>query len=174
MAEFEVSTSTRTTPKGNNTAIKLLHIISKLAYDPSVTEPISQILKAMRQRVAYEAKQLAAIETEKDQLAEAYHRYNELDELQSDKSRWLYRLESLVDKDAHALKYMSLWELLEIYLTFVPEAQVADILGFFEWLNYKTTRQAVESVIKTHKERFTVRKDGWDRFISLKRKVQEK
>jgi hypothetical protein len=44
---------------------------------------------------------------------------------------------------------------------------VADILGFFEWIGYKTSRQAVESIIKTHKSRFAVRKDGWHRFMSL-------
>ena len=158
---------TETLPEiSNKTAIKLLHMMSEYAYDESVTEPIAQILKAMKQRVQYEAKQLQAIETEVDGLAEKYHRYNELSDIAREKARLLDRLEAMIGK-TDQLKYLKLWEVLELYLTFVPEAQVADILGFFDWIGYKSNRQAIESTIKTHKDTFAVRKDGWDRFISL-------
>jgi hypothetical protein len=153
----------------NKAAIRLLHIIDKLEYDASVTEPISQILKAMKQRVEYEAKQLKTIENEMEELAGQYHRYGELRDTASSKARLLDKMEAVIGKTNH-LQYLKLWELLELYLSFVSEAQVADILGFFEWIGYKSNRQAIESTIKTHNSRFAVRKDGWDRFISLARK----
>ena len=78
----------------------------------------------------------------------------------------------MIGKSDH-LKHVKLWEILELYLSFVPEAQVADILGFFEWIGYKSNRQAIESTIKTHKDTFAVRKEGWDRFISLARREND-
>ncbi|MGB8771526.1 MAG: hypothetical protein WCC92_18075 [Candidatus Korobacteraceae bacterium] len=153
----------------NKSAIKLLHIFETFEYDDSVTEPISQILKAMKQRVEYEARQLKMMDAELEQLAEAYHRYEDLSEASQAKARLLDRLEAILGKTKH-LQYLKLWEVLELYLNFVPEAQVADILGFLEWVGYKSTRQAIESTVKTHNTRFAVRKEGWDRFISLARK----
>jgi hypothetical protein len=158
--------------RGSNVATKLLQVLSGFEYDASVTEPINRILKAMRQRVEYEQKQLAAIDVERVELEEKYQRYRELYEMESSKAQLLMKLQAIVGRNDD-LKHISLWEILEVYLTFVPEAQVADILGFFEWIGYKTTRQAVESIVKTHKHRFAVRKDGWDRFISLTRKDKD-
>jgi predicted transcriptional regulator len=154
---------------GNKSARKLLHLLSRYAYDGSVTKPISQILRGMKQRVEYEHRQIQNIGDELAKLADAYNRYLELAESMSDKVDFLNRLETIIGKtkDVQDLK---LREILKVYLTFVPEAQVADILGFFEWAGYKSTRQAIESTIKTHKDIFIVRKDGWDRFISLARK----
>jgi hypothetical protein len=163
-------TATQTLPEiSNRSAIKLLHLISTFDNNESVTEPISQILKAMKQRVEYEAKQLKAIEGEMDTIAEKYHRYRELQDSVTSKAHLLDRMEAVVGKTKN-LQHLKLWEVLGVYLSFVPEAQVADILGFFEWIGYKSNRQAIESTIKTHKSRFAVRKEGWDRFISLVRK----
>ncbi|MGB8947838.1 MAG: hypothetical protein WCC05_02410 [Candidatus Sulfotelmatobacter sp.] len=156
----------------NKAAIKLLHILSEYEYDESVTEPISQILKAMKRRVEYEAQQLRALEDEAESLAAAHHRYEEVYDLGRSKAHLLDRLEAMIGKSDH-LKHVKLWEILELYLSFVPEAQVADILGFFEWIGYKSNRQAIESTIKTHKDTFAVRKEGWDRFISLARKEKD-
>jgi hypothetical protein len=154
---------------GNKSARKLLHLLSRYAYDDSVTKPISQILRGMKQRVEYENRQIRNIGDEIARLADGYHRYLELSESLSAKVDLLNKLETIIEKtkDVQDLK---LWEILMVYLTFVPEAQVADILGFFEWVGYKSTRQAIESTVKTHKDTFIVRKDGWDRFISLTRK----
>ncbi len=154
---------------GNIVANKMLLLLSSFGYDGSVTEPISQILKAMKQRVEYEAKRLKAIENEMEELADKYNRYKELQDAESSKSRLLNKLEAILGKTPQ-LQYLKLWEVLELYLRFVSEAQVADILGFFECIGYKSNRQAIESTIKTHKRRFAVRKEGWDRFISLIRK----
>ena len=163
-------TTAQTLPEiGNKTAIRLLHLLSKFEYDDSVTEPVSQILKAIKQRVEYEGKQLKAGDAELNALADAHSRYEELLETQRTRARLLDRLEAILGK-TDFLKQLKLWEVLEIYLGFVPEAQVADILGFFDWIGYKSSRQAIESTIKTHKSLFAVRKEGWDRFISLARK----
>jgi hypothetical protein len=152
--------------KSNGLATKVLQLISELEYSDYVTEPISTILKSMRQRVEYEAQQIKTLEDRVDELTQAYHQFNEAYDALASKQRLLTKLQAIVGRNDN-LKDIKLWELLEVYLSFVPEAQVADILGFFEWIGYKATRQAVESIIKTHKGRFAVRKEGWDRFISL-------
>ncbi|MFI5089210.1 MAG: hypothetical protein ACHP7P_04035 [Terriglobales bacterium] len=147
-------------------ATKLLQLLSDSEYDARVTEPIAQTLKAMKQRVEYEARQLKAIESEMATLLEKHLRYEELAQMDISKSQLLSKLRTILEKTPH-LKYLKLWEVLEVYLSFVKEAQVADILGFLGWIGYESSRQAIESTVKTHKHRFTVRKDGWDRFISL-------
>lgn len=152
--------------KGNNLATKLLQLLSAFEYDASVTEPIAQTLKAIQRRVEYETHQLQAINEEMAKLLEHYFRYEELAEMDQSKSRLLFKLTTILEKGPQ-LKNLKLWEVLEVYLSFVKEAQVADILGFLGWVGYPSSRQAIESTIKTHKDRFRVRKDGWDRFISL-------
>lgn len=152
--------------QSNNMATKLLQLISSFAYDDSVTEPISQTLKAIKQRVEYETRQLRSIGEEMARLLEKHLRYEELAEIDQSKSRLLFKLNTILEKTPR-LKTLKLWEILEVYLSFVKEAQVADIIGFLDWIGYGSSRQAIESTIKTHKNRFRVRKDGWDRFISL-------
>src|SRR5207237_10419454 len=81
----------------------------------------------------------------------------------------LDKLQRILDEHGRRseLQELPLWEVLEVYLMFADEAQVADILAFLELLGYRATRQAIESTVKTHKDKFLIRKDGWDRFISL-------
>jgi hypothetical protein len=163
---MNASVRTALPPASNNTATKLLQLLSSLAYDASVTEPISQTLKAMKQRVEYETRQLRSIGEEMARLLEKHLRYEELAEIDQSKSRLLFKLNTILEKTPH-LKRLKLWEVLEVYLSFVKEAQVADIIGFLDWIGYESSRQAIESTIKTHKSRFRVHKDGWDRFIAL-------
>jgi hypothetical protein len=160
------ATKTSSPQKSNFIATKLLQSLSGFDYDASVTEPISRTLKAMKQRVEYETRQLQSIGEEMARLLEKHLRYEELAEIDQSKSRLLFKLSSILEKTPH-LKNLKLWEVLEVYLSFVKEAQVADILGFLEWAGYESSRQAIESTVKTHKSRFRVRKDGWDRFIAL-------
>lgn len=61
-----------------------------------------------------------------------------------------------------------LWQHVQQYLRFVPEAQVGEIVEFLAWLEIETSRQAVESAIKTHPRIFAVKKRGREKFVSLK------
>ena len=62
----------------------------------------------------------------------------------------------------------ALWEHLRNYMRFVPESQVGEIVEFLQWLGIETSRQAVESAIKTHGKVFQIKKRGRERFVSLK------
>jgi len=62
----------------------------------------------------------------------------------------------------------SLWEHVRNYLRFVSESQVGEIVEFLQWLGIETSRQAVESAIKTHGRVFQIKKRGRERFVSLK------
>lgn len=163
-------TTTETAPSRSNTKARIvLQLLSVLLQNESVTMPISKVLNAMRRRVEYEEKQFDAIESEMESLEEAFCRYRDLEETISQKAGLIDRLQRILDEHERRseLQDLKLWEVLEVYLMFANEAQIADILAFLEFLGYHTTRQAIESTVKTHKSRFLIRKEGWDRFISL-------
>jgi len=163
-------TTVETTPTQSNKQARIvLQLISTLLQNDSVTMPISKVLNAMRRRIEYEAKQFETIESEMGSLEEAFCRYRDLEEMINQKAGLIDRLQRILDEHERRseLQDLKLWEVLEVYLMFANEAQVADILAFLEFLGYHTTRQAIESTVKTHKGRFLVRKEGWDRFISL-------
>lgn len=67
-------------------------------------------------------------------------------------------------------KNLTVWEVIEQYLQFMPEAQVVELEHFFKWIGYKATRQAIESAIATHPKLFKSVKRGRERFVSLKGK----
>jgi hypothetical protein len=61
-----------------------------------------------------------------------------------------------------------LWKLMREILRQVPEMQVIDLEHMLLIIGLKTNRPSVDSAIETHKETFTVRKRGREKFISLK------
>ena len=61
-----------------------------------------------------------------------------------------------------------LWKLMREILRQVPEMQVVDLEHMLHVIGVKTNRPSVDSALETHKETFTVRKRGRDKFISLK------
>lgn len=68
--------------------------------------------------------------------------------------------------DAHAVP---LWEIMVAILEEFRELQVIELETAFEQLGIKTSRSAIESAIKTHKNTFRMRGgEGRAKFISLK------
>ena len=64
---------------------------------------------------------------------------------------------------------LELWEIIEEYLQFVPEARVREILEFLEHIELSTSRQAVEAAIKSRPKKFTIRKRKGENIVSLKK-----
>jgi predicted S18 family serine protease len=159
---------------GNKYARNVLHLISVLMQNGSVTKSIAKVLSAMQRRVEYDGEKIGESLEEMERLEGAYQRYRELEDSVSDKAGMLTDLQILLNENGEnrkdAVQSLKLWQVLQLYLIFAEEAQVADILAFLEHVGYETSRQAIESTLKTHKETFAIRKDGWDRFISLARK----
>jgi hypothetical protein len=63
---------------------------------------------------------------------------------------------------------LPIWKAIREMLRHVPEMQVIDIERMMKELGVQTGRTAIDSAIATHKNIFTVRKRGRDKFISLK------
>lgn len=61
-----------------------------------------------------------------------------------------------------------LWKLVREIVRQVVELQVVEIENALPYFGIKTSRQAIESAIDTHKDVFKSRKQGRERFVSLK------
>jgi hypothetical protein len=69
---------------------------------------------------------------------------------------------------------LSLWEAMCEYLQYVPEARIAEMEDFFQAVQMpNANRQAMESALKRHPETFKTRKDGRDKYISLKSRTEK-
>jgi len=165
-----------------------------------VTEhPIGRL---MRDRLHYEVGKVREAESRMRDLAAAYHEYRDLledtrrrktrvenlltvvgpwdwESLEPDYSeREAMRLLGISVSnadDAEALRAkFPLWRAMQEYLTFVPEARIAEMEQFFDHVGYESAnRQAIESVLKRHPSIFKTRKRGGQKLISLKKGVEE-
>ncbi len=69
---------------------------------------------------------------------------------------------------------LPLWEAMVEYLSHVPEARITEMVDFFTSCGRENAnRQAVESALKRRRAFFKTRKRGREKFISLRRRVQE-
>jgi hypothetical protein len=63
---------------------------------------------------------------------------------------------------------LELWEAIQQYLRFVREGRVGEILEFLEVVGIRTSRQAIESTIKTHNKIFKTEKRKREKFVKLR------
>jgi hypothetical protein len=63
---------------------------------------------------------------------------------------------------------LPLWKVARELVRQVPELQVVELENFLKLLGYKTSRQAVESAIETHRDTFRIKRRGREKFVSLK------
>ena len=122
-------------------------------------------------------------------LADAYHRYHDLQEEHRKCEQRIKRLVPLLypkyipqtnemarlghvmnDMDfAPGIEDLFVWEILEEYLVATGETPIADAIEILSRLKKKAvTRQAVESAIRRHPDKFIARQVNEKRFISLK------
>jgi hypothetical protein len=69
---------------------------------------------------------------------------------------------------------MPLWHAMREYLSFVPEARIAEMEEFFTHIGFSEgNRQAIESALKRHPKVFRTHKRKRDKYISLKEQREE-
>lgn len=174
-----------------NDAKNLLTSFASLLQDSSVARA-TDIFRSMRDALALDAKRMEEISGELTKLADSYNRYlalkreqethykssrqlaallgprGFLDAMKSDKSDAIGEHIEIIPSPAELRESAPLWQHVYQYLRFVPEAQVNEIVLFLNGLQIYTSRQAVESTIRTHPSLFRVKKRGREKFISLK------
>ncbi len=171
----------------------VIAFLAKPCYGGRVMARVMDVLRAIRNRLAHDASQLDEAAKEMDKLSPQYNRFLDLQHKAVEHEQSIQGLMALLgpkffceaartdETDAignqveitpspATLRAKSqLWESVHHYLRFVSEgeAQVPAILDFLAWVEIKTSRQAVESCIRTHPKVFRVRKKGRAKFISL-------
>ena len=175
----------------NNDAKNILDSVAALCFNMNVARAID-VLTRIRGALTVDAARMKELSLQMEKHADGYNRYLALqrESLEHEKSaQGLMALlgpkafvSVMTDDKTDAIgeevdispsprelrDKASLWEHVHNYLRFVPESQVNEIVEFLKWVGIETSRQAVESAIKTHGRVFQVKKRGRERFISLK------
>ena len=176
---------------GQNEAKVTVDNVASLLHTNDVARAVDVVTR-IRGALAVDAKRMRELAEEMNKHAEAYNRYVALQRdakaheqsaqaltallgaegfkiaRADDKSDSIGNEIDIVPSPRELRDKAALWEHIEQYLRFVPEAQVNEILEFLAWMRIETSRQAIESAIRTHPKVFRVKKRGRDKFISLK------
>ncbi|MGA8152207.1 MAG: hypothetical protein WB952_14740 [Terriglobales bacterium] len=150
------------------------------------------VLNRIQGALAVDAARMKEIAAEMAKHADAYYRYQALQRQSAEHEKSAHGLMALLGPKAFVAVMTNdqtdsigeevdvtpsptmlrasatLWEHVQNYLRFVPESQVNEIVEFLGWVGIETSRQAVESAIKTHGKVFQVKKRGRERFVSLR------
>jgi hypothetical protein len=155
-------------------ATSLLTRLASIQYRCCVAVPqLDHVLQRMQKALEEKSKRVYTLNDELIELAPKYERFLEV-------NRQMERDQDLIDKlsavlaspnkmdlDEREKGGYKLWELIEVYLRYVREAQVGNIAHFLEWIGLTSNRQAIESAINTHGETFKIDKRGREKYISL-------
>lgn len=177
-------------PKINTEAtIVLDNVAYKVHYKdvPSAAD----VERMMHQRLEHECASMQSVRKELAELASAYNRYVDLKTEVDSRSKRIKRLMAILGPDSIAglgtdevqseldlqgesdglREELSLWRAIEEYLIIAGETKVGDVQGFFSAMNYEVTRQAIESALRSHANKFRVVKRGREKYISLKKQT---
>jgi hypothetical protein len=159
----------------------------------------TSLVTAMSSRLTHDEHELDRLEAELGGLSSGYHKY--LDVLGQIRAheRSLEKLKAVIgygaapmgvvlgyvqpecpdDLDAEKAgkrlrRSLELWEAVEQYLRFVPEAKIKDILEFMEMVKVNASRQSVEAAIKAHPKVFRAQKRKGEKFISLRCRLHQR
>jgi len=186
-----MTTSYQPNPISKSNANIIVDSLACYLYD-AVYMRATALVSAMMKRLGHDETVREQLEQELEELSSGYHKYLDVMEQLKAHDRSIERLKAIVGIGAapgEAIMYMGaqdpedaeaeaenrqlrrrleLWEAVEQYLRFVPEAKIRDILDFMEMVNIRTSRQAVEAAIKAHSKVFRVQKKKQEKFVSLK------
>lgn len=152
----------------------------------SVVIRVSDITRALEQRLKADLSELRDIRKEQDKLRKEWMRYSDLDVQAKRTEERLRRTVGILGDDAMgdiedaeesdlvrsfviSLTDLTLWEVILGVLEQNGEIQIYELQHVLEQLGKKVSRQAIESAIATHKELFSIRTRGRDKFVSLRR-----
>lgn len=187
---------TATQKKRNNDSRNDLTALESRFNIPFVAARFNDIVLGLTHQSERDIEAVQETQDELNKLRPMYQRYRELNEqLKSREERaqivgsLLISLNTRVRTDDEKSMYLlkmfesfqdagiggnlepnawPLWKLLREVVRQIPEIQVVDAEGTLRALGIKTSRQAVESAIATHRDVFSVRMRGREKYISLK------
>lgn len=139
------------------------------------------LIQAIESRIRHDDQEAKRIVGEIAELSDTYNRYLDLQSQLSAHERSSEKLKALLgtgpiplgeqDRETEELRSeLELWEAVEQFLRFVPEARLREIVEFLEATGIKTSRQAIEACLRAHPKVFAVRVKKRVKFISLRQK----
>ncbi len=156
------------------------------------------IVDGLTRQVKTDAQEIHSMNNKMNELRTAYQKYRELAEqikAKDERTRIAVGLISAVHHDDPAEDYdrdeklaklcedagipvteilqaeawkAPLWKIVREIVRQTPEIQIVELENALRELGVKTSRQAIESAIETHRKEFKIVKRGRDKFISLK------
>jgi hypothetical protein len=158
--------------------------------------------QSMRSRLHHETSRMKVIQKRTEKLSAAYNEFLDLRAEAERRKARVKRLLVLLgpwDFDSPANDYMEkdaqeiantyisnaeqlgrlradmpLWHAMREYLSFVPEARIAEMEEFFDHIGFtEGNRQAMESALKRHPKVFRTHKRKREKYISLKEQHEE-
>jgi len=175
----------------NVDANNILTSVAHLLHDAFVARA-QDVFNRIRDALVLDAKRQRELSSEMHKLAEAHNRYLALEReakahedsanalkaflgstafvhaMQTDTTDAIGEEMEIYPTVADLRRDAPLWQHVQQYLRFVPEAQVAEIIAFLDWLDIETSRQAIESAVRAHPKVFAARNSGREKFLSLK------
>lgn len=175
----------------SETRNNLTNLVSQCILTPVMARS-GDVLKRIQSALVVDASRLREISEEMDKRAEAHHRYialrreseaheksaqhlmallgpdGFLGAMKTDKSDAIGWQVEIVPSPAELRAQAALWEHTAQYLRFVSDARIGEIVDFLSLLSIETSKQAIESAIRTHPKVFAVKRKGREKFISLK------
>lgn len=149
----------------------------------------SELSEALKGRLKDDGESLNSIYKEMNKLRSAYNRFRDLTEQERTIRERALRLYALLGSELSQSELgdifaddvatigslqeirdrTSLWEVIAVVLEQAGEIRVFELDMLLTQFNIKTTRQAIESAIDTHRAVFSVRKKGREKYVSLRK-----
>ena len=155
-------------------ARKVLTRLVSIPYRSCMTVPqLDHVLQRMQKTLEEKSQRIYTLNDELIELQPKYDRFLEVArQLESDQDL-VYKLRTVLasenaSEDGKEKSGYKLWEMIEIYLRFVREAQIANIAHYLAWIGMTTSVQAIDSAVRTHPERFVIESRSREKFIRLK------
>jgi hypothetical protein len=165
---------------------KLLTDVDSILHNPVVIK-IADIVKRLQQQLESDARHLESNYAEQNKLRPHVLRFRDLESDAKAREGRLQRTMALLGEDRfpdagtgddseksddHVLitpSDLPLWSAIQGILEQVSDIQVVELQLILEQLGKKVSRQAIESALATHKNLFSIRTRGREKFVSLKR-----
>jgi hypothetical protein len=156
------------------------------------------IVKGLYQQAESETKEIHAMNDEMNELRRSYLRYRELAEQVKEKEERARIAATLIantsdeffadyERDERLTRLCTdagipvgdialslevykvpMWKLIREIVRQTPEVQIVELENALHEFGAKTSRQAIESALETHRKEFRIVKRGRDKFVSLK------
>jgi hypothetical protein len=176
------------TEKCNTGSINMVTHVASICNDAGMVR-FADIEKALEQQTAADLKRLKANYAEQNKLRPSVLRFRDLESEAKVREERIQRIVALTgDETFEDLRKkllsgsdvsrgipltvddeLPLWMAMRAIVEQVTEIQVIELQHALEYFDRKTSRQAIESALASHKETFEAKTRNRDKFVSLKR-----